>query len=924
MGLESGVQLGPYEILAPIGAGGMGEVYRARDPRLNREVAIKVLPADRLADEGRRQRFLREARAAATLTHPHIVTIHEVESADGVDFLVMEYVRGKSLDALIPRTGLRLGETLRIGIAIADALAAAHARGIIHRDLKPANVVIGADGAVKVLDFGLAKLLHEENEPSDPSAQTHVVEDLTEAGQRMGTLAYMAPEQATGTPVDARADIFSFGAMLYEMATGQRAFAGKTATETLSAVLEKQPAPPSTLVPSLPHDLERTILRCLRKDPAKRFQTMADVRVDLAEIKEESDSSRTTPATTVRQQPRRLFAGTALLLLIAIGWAVWWWNTRAPSESTSAPSAPTERHLRRLTTAPGLQTDVTFSPDGRLIAYASDQGGNFDIWVQPVAGGGDPVQVTKSPAVDTEPDWSPDGTQLVFRSERDGGGLFLVSALGGPERRVAPFGVHPKWSPDGSRILFSMAPTGYNTGPLFVVGTDGSPPRRVLQQFTDGAQVTTWAWHPVGDRISLMAASVQTLDFAMYTIPLDGGQPTVTTLPEPMRNLTGGDIGEFAWSPAGDALFVERRVNYIWNIWKLQLDPHTLAAGALVRLSAGTGQDTRMTVARDGKQLAFTIKTESIRLWSYLLDPVSGRLSGPGEPVTDATGAVPGTAALAPDGGRIAYAIAGVGTGMSELWTADLATKEKRLLARDDHARDAPAWSPDGSRLAYSWMRESARGLEFSVAMRETSGADETLLATPGSHVQSHAWSPDGTSILVSWSLPRRHTVLARWPIAAAPHADTAASIVTEDPEGDLWQARYSPNGRWIAFLANPPGRSVVSVIPNVAHQVSVSEWTRLTDPQGWADKPRWSSDGKLVYVWRRNGSLFHVWALPFDPERGIATGSPFQVTHFDSPSHRIWGDDLSAAEPSVSRNRMTLPMVDATGNIWMLDNVDK
>ena len=905
MSLDAGYRLGPYEILAPIGAGGMGEVYRARDPRLNREVAIKVLPVDRLADAGRRQRFLREARAAATLTHPHIVTIHEVESADGVDFLVMEYVRGKSLDALIPRTGLRLGETLRIAIAIADAVAAAHARGIVHRDLKAANVVIGTDGAVKVLDFGLAKLLHEEDEPSDPSAATHVVEHLTEAGQRVGTLAYMAPEQASGGPIDARTDIFSFGALLYEMATGHRAFAGKTPAETLSAVMEKQPALPSTLSSSLPHDLERTILRCLRKDPAKRFQTMADVRVDLAEIKEESDSSRTTPATTARPGPRRVFAAIVLLLLVAAVSAVWWWNTHASSKSTSASSAPTERHLTRLTTAPGLQTDVTFSPDGRLIAYASDQGGNFDIWVQPVAGGGDPVQVTKSPAADTEPDWSPDGTQVVFRSERDGGGLFLVSALGGTERRVASFGVHPRWSPDGSRILFSMAQVGFSVGQLFVVGTDGSPPRQVLQQFTDTAQlITTWAWHPDGHRISLMAAIGQQLDSAMYTIPLDGGQPTVTTLPESMRNITAAEIGEFVWAPAGDALFVERRVNYIWNIWKLGVDPSTLTAGALVRLSAGTGQDTRMMVARDGKRIAFTIKAESIRLWAYSLDPVSGSLSGTGEPVTAATAAVPGSAALSPDGRHIAYAISAVGTGQSELWTADLVTKEKRLVARDDHIRDSPAWSPDGSRLVYTWSRESARGPEFSVAIRTTSSADETLLATPtGQMAQSQGWSADGTSILVSWALPRRHTVLARWPIAAAPQADAAASIVTEDPDGDLWQARYSPSGRWITFLTNRPGRAIVCVIPNVARQIPVTEWTRLTDPQGWADKPRWSSDGKLLYVWRRNGSFFHVWALPFDQARGIAAGSPFQVTHFDSPSHRIWGDDLAYAEPSVSRN---------------------
>src|SRR4029453_12041410 len=207
---------------------------------------------------------------------------------------------GKSLDALIPRGGLRLGETLRIAIAVADALAAAHTRGIIHRDLKPANVVIGTDGSVKVLDFGLAKLLNEDDEPSNPSSSTHLVEHLTEAGQRLGTVAYMAPEQASGEAVDARADIFSFGAMLYEMATGQRPFPGKTPAETLSAVMQSQPTPPSALIPLLPHDLEGAIFPFFRKDPAKRFQAMADVRVDLAEIKEDSDSSRATRATPAR------------------------------------------------------------------------------------------------------------------------------------------------------------------------------------------------------------------------------------------------------------------------------------------------------------------------------------------------------------------------------------------------------------------------------------------------------------------------------------------------------------------------------------------------------------------------------------------------------------------------------------------------
>jgi serine/threonine protein kinase len=305
--LQPGSKLGPYEVLALIGAGGMGEVYRARDPRLNRDVAIKVLPADRVSDEDRRRRFVQEAHAASALNHPHIITIHEIESANGHDFIVMEYIRGKSLDALIPRHGLRLAEVLRIAIPVADALAAAHARGIIHRDLKPANVMVGADGAVKVLDFGLAKLIGRED--ADDAELTHTADvALSVPGTIAGTAAYMSPEQATGGKVDARSDIFGFGAMLYEMVTGVRAFAGSSAADTLAAVLRAQPKLPSAIVPGVPSDLEKVILRCLRKDPERRHQHIDDVKVALRDIKEESESGATAPGPIGHSRSWRVLA----------------------------------------------------------------------------------------------------------------------------------------------------------------------------------------------------------------------------------------------------------------------------------------------------------------------------------------------------------------------------------------------------------------------------------------------------------------------------------------------------------------------------------------------------------------------------------------------------------------------------------------
>jgi serine/threonine protein kinase len=325
MSLTLGSKLGSYQVLSLLGAGGMGEVYRARDTRLGRVVAIKVLPAERMADENRRRRFVQEARGASALSHPNIVTIYEIESADGIDFIVMEYVPGKTLDTVIPRQGMRLGEVVRIAIPIADAVARAHAAGIVHRDLKPANVMVGSDGTVKVLDFGLAKLVAQE-EAGGPEHETRTEDGdagrLSRPGMVAGTAGYMSPEQAAGKKVDGRSDIFSFGAVLYEMVTGRRPFAGNSTAETLAAVLREQPKTPSELTPEVPRDLEKVILRCLQKDPDRRFQHMVDVKIELQEIKEESDSQPAAAQAPARRR-RRWWLAAALAggLLLAV--AVW-------------------------------------------------------------------------------------------------------------------------------------------------------------------------------------------------------------------------------------------------------------------------------------------------------------------------------------------------------------------------------------------------------------------------------------------------------------------------------------------------------------------------------------------------------------------------------------------------------------------------
>ncbi|MGO9262835.1 MAG: protein kinase domain-containing protein [Bryobacteraceae bacterium] len=324
----TGRTISHYEVLEKLGEGGMGVVYKARDSHLKRFVALKVLPPGKVADAERKQRFIREARSASALNHPNIVTVYDIDQSDGVDFIVMEYVEGKSLDQLIGRKGLKLSEVLKYGVQIADALAKAHAAGIVHRDLKPANVMVTGDGRVKVLDFGLAKL--SETALLGPEDSTLTEQPSTEVGLVVGTAGYMSPEQAEGKTVDARSDIFSFGSVLYEMVTGRRAFRRDSPAQTLAAILHLEPPP---LPAEIPHDLEKVITRCLRKDPAHRFQHMGDVKVELEELQEESDSGKRTAAQApARPRPRRFLWPTlaaAAVLVLAAGSIFLWRRVHA-------------------------------------------------------------------------------------------------------------------------------------------------------------------------------------------------------------------------------------------------------------------------------------------------------------------------------------------------------------------------------------------------------------------------------------------------------------------------------------------------------------------------------------------------------------------------------------------------------------------
>jgi Tol biopolymer transport system component len=817
MPLSPGAHLGPYEVLALLGAGGMGEVYRARDPRLNREVAIKVLPPDRLADEGRRQRFLREARAAATLTHPHIVTIHEVESADGVDFLVMEFVRGKSLDALIPRGGLRLGETLRIAIAAADGIAAAHARGIIHRDLKPANIVVGVDGTVKVLDFGLAKLLHEDDEPSDPSAPTHLVEHLTDPGQRLGTLAYMAPEQATGEAVDARADIFSFGAMLYEMATGQRAFAGKTPAETLSAVIQGQPTPAATLVPSLPRDLDRTILRCLRKDPAKRFQTMADLRVNLEEIREESDSGRATPtamdsrgagpAWRVRPRVLRAVAGAAVALGVA---AAAWWFTQAPR--------PRVTGMRQITTDGRYKSRPVTDGTRLYFLVWSLRGSRETALAQVAISGGETVQLAPAGPDDIN-DIDPTGTQLLVNQGigTADGPLAVLPVLGGSGRPIGGLTVigalqwaAAAWSPDMSSIAYAKG------AELRTSASDGTGSRTLVK--APGA-VSCPRWSPDGQRLRYTVTDDGSGALAIWEVHADGSG--VRQMLQGWHGAPNPSCG--CWTQDGRYYVFEAS----GNIWALA-EPRLLhRVPAPVQLTFGPLRFSRVMPSRDGHKLFAVGDQENGRLLRYD--------AGSKQFVPFLSDLSAEHLAVSPDGRSVVYSAFPDAT----LWRSNIDGSGRVQLTSPPMRAGMPRWSPDGSQVAFTGFIGSSQQMKAFV-MSATGGPVRRATDDETGSEADPSWSPDGRRLLysVGLSLPDAPGDLRI--------VDLSTRRVSAVPgSGGLWSPRWSPDGRHIVALP-PEARGLrlysfasgtwTDLVPSGSHFLGWLDWIDSRSVQYWAD----------------------------------------------------------------------------------------
>jgi len=919
-----GQTLGHYRIDAKLGEGGMGVVYRATDIRLGRRAAVKVLRGDAMTDPERRKRFEQEAKAASALNHPNIITIYEIDTvatAGGpVDFMAMEYIEGKTLGHLIGRKGLRLGETLKYAVQIADALAKAHAPGIVHRDLKPANVMVTGDGLVKVLDFGLAKLT--EVIENDPLAATRTVEAdalRTEEGTILGTVAYMSPEQAEGKKVDVRSDIFSFGSVLYEMTAGRPAFLGQTKIATLSAILHQEPKPLSESGEAVPYDLEKIVARCLRKDPERRFQHMSDVKIALLELKEESESGRARPGAGAPgredSKKRTPAAAAAILLvaalLVAASVGVTWWLTRRANGTRGLV-------LTKLTADSGLTTQPAISLDGKLVAYASDRaaapgpGGNLDIWVQQVSGG-QAIRLTRHPADDGEPSFSPDGSTVAFRSEREGGGVYVVSTLGGDEKLIARQGRRPRFSPDGAQIAYWVgatggAPTVQGTSKIYAVASTGGPPQPLQTQF---AAARYPLWSPDGKRVLFWGISdpqVRETD-DWWVTPLDGGAASKTgALAVFRKHGLGSQPGAYMiipaeWAALGDRVLFSAQSGDSTNLWQLRVSPRNgQVEGAPQRLTSGSGLEVQPAAAPGGA-IVFSSLRSSVEVWKLPVDTDRAKVAGPMQKLTDSGAAHP---YLSANGKTVVFLSRRA--GKTQVWLKNLESSKETYLALAPSSDGFTVISPDGSKAAYGAAEKQKPAVYVASA---EAGIPEKVC---DDCTMAYSFSSDGKKLLF-WSSPGQTACISLLDLASGEQTE----ILRRSGYG-IFRATFSPDDRWIAFHAlNRPGRSAVFVVPfRGAAPIQEQEWIPITDNESYDFSVAWSPDGGILYYLSERDGFRCVWGQRLNPATKRPAGPPFSVQDFHNATRSMIPMVTNWLRLSASRDMLVFNLAETGGNVWM------
>jgi eukaryotic-like serine/threonine-protein kinase len=887
MHVSKGTVVGPYEIVAHIGSGGMGEVWRARDNRIGRDVAIKVLPAFAPGDE-RVRRFEQEARAAGGLNHPGLVTILDVGSVDGAPYIVMELLEGQTLrEALGDRNpvALPLKKSIDYAIQAASALGVAHEKGIVHRDLKPENIFITPDNRVKILDFGLAKLAQE---PTDDRGKTS--ERLTSSGMVVGTPGYMSPEQVRARPIDHRTDIFALGSVIYEMLSGRRAFDGDSAVETMTAVLNDEPATLESLNVRIPPALDTIVRHCLEKNPRERFQSARDLAFQLGVLPDFQSHVTGTKAASVEKRRRRrpYMAGSAgalaLLALAAGGFAVY--RTRG------GEAAPAPLSFQQITFGDGVTMFPSLSPDGKSIAYMSSRMGNRDIYVQRIEGHTATNITADSPADDSEPAFSPDGSQIAFRSERDGGGIFIMGVTGESPRRLTNFGHNPAWSHDGRRIAVStemvaMRPQIHpRLGELYVIDVHSGAAKPLLQlkdkRASDAMQPS---WSPHGQRIAYWGVSTGPGQRDIWTIDPDAPQPLQTVV----RVTTDAALHwNPVWSPDGKSLYYGSDHNGTLNLWRVPMDEASgkpVGPPQPVTLPAAASGD--FAVAQQGT-IAYGTVARTFRLLAFPFDRTSGRLGEPRVIFGGSLGFLDFDPS--PDQSKVAFTTA----GQEDLFIVKSDGTPVRQLTNDPAHDRGVSWAPDGETLYTYSDRDGTYNIwsiraDGSALARVT---DETALRGIGAGtIYLPDASPDGHT-LVAWTSREVNRQLR--PSAVLIHLDRPMARRLEPLGYDLGPPRWSPDGtRIVGTLEN--GFGIYSLKSRSVEKV-----------RDRGVLPQWFPDGRHILFFEHDGA--HV--LDLDT-RSVTPGSgPYPGV--------AWDDETFTRRLSADGSILYVRQILEQGDIWI------
>jgi len=839
MPVPAGTQFGDCEVLGPLGAGGMGEVYRARDNNLGREVAIKILPSGRATDPERLRRFEQEARAAAALNHPNILAVYSFGSTGtGIHYVVSELLQGQNLRERMQEGRIPIRKTVDYGLQVVRGLAAAHERGIIHRDLKPENIFLTRDGIVKILDFGLAKLSSVDSDQT----VTRTSMSLTQPGLVLGTAGYMSPEQVRGQAIDARSDLFSLGVVLYEMLSGNRAFAGATAADTMSAVLKEEPRELSASVPNAPPALSRIVHRCLEKDPSERFQSARDLGFNL-ELLTRDSSSGSGAAVAAPQPPkswwwRPMALGLALLLAAGLGFMASRWTSLGVRQKPPVT-------LRRLTDFVGMEENPALSPDGKSVAFTADVGGRRQVWMRLLTGG-TPLQITHDDADHLTPRWAPDSASLIYFSpstEPDGQGkIWEVPALGGPARTLVTSLGSGDLSHDGMHLAYFRANQGQVE--LAVADRDGTHPRTVTP-VSNNANYSDLRWSPDDKLLGFQQGSVFSYD--IYAVPVTGGTPTPLT-------QEGNPLAGFAWlsDNSGIVYSSSRGETMLYgptmNLWLVRLgsrDSRQLTFGETSYIYPDVDRDLNLVATR---------ALVHFDIWKY---PVDGRPEenvARGVQVTHQTGAVQ-TPSVGPADKQLAYLSDSGGHG--NVWTMNLQSGSSREVTFEQDARiglGVPVWSPDGSRIAY--VSRSRVGWNVDLWLVNPDGTNQVLVSNGGGW---SAWSPDSKWLYFAAPVGRQFKLYKRSDRGQTTLVQERGTRPAVASDGTLYFA---------VELANVNGAfdlQIVKAKPETAPPTDLIRIAGSRLPSWLMMQPVLSPDEKWLALLLTDGATTNIWAQPTD-----------------------------------------------------------